>query len=172
MWVNPAMPKLEFPTTAKTHGKSWISTKRGLNGWEFSSFPVPGTHARRETMFLLHFFVLVLTLVFSTCCCPMSLSKVSCFPMNLQGATLIGCCTSCSGCTCGQSHESSPLRPCCSRCKAPKSAKFFSTEDKSFSYIKWISMAILSSDIFKWLAKIEQNNNIRELPPLGWLLFH
>jgi hypothetical protein len=51
MWVNPAMPKLEFPTTAKTHGTSSISTKQGLNGWESSSFPVPGTHAAKQCSF-------------------------------------------------------------------------------------------------------------------------
>lgn len=51
MWVNPAMPKLEFPKTAKTHGMSWISTKRGLNSWESSSFPVPGMHAAKQCSF-------------------------------------------------------------------------------------------------------------------------
>lgn len=130
MWVNPAMPKLEFPTTAKTRGMSWISMKRRLNGWESSS--LAGTHAAKQCSFFSSSIVMVLALVFwfSTCCCQMSLLKVSCFPMNLPGVMLIGCCTSCSGCTCGQSHESSPLRPCCSRYKAPKSAIFFPKEDK------------------------------------------
>jgi len=86
--------------------------------------------AHHETMFFLLLYGPGIAFIcqvwsrreeFTTGCCRTSLLSASCFRMNLRAVMSIGCCTSCSGCTCDQSHGSSPLRPCCSRCRAPKS---------------------------------------------------
>ena len=47
-------------------------------------------------------------------------SRENCFLINPQAVMSIEYCTSCSGCTCGQSHGSPLLRPCCSHYRAPK----------------------------------------------------
>ena len=116
--------------------ESWQNEGKGvMETWRFEGRDA----ARHETMFFLLLYGPGIAFIcqawtgreeFTTGCCRMSLLLVSCFRMNLRAVMSIGCCTSCSGCTCGQLHGSSLLRPCCSRCRAPKSGQVFSTRRK------------------------------------------